>query len=264
MSGRIAINRVVEASVLTKSARRCALCFGLDGDLTRKKGQIAHIDKDPSNAREENLVYLCVEHHDEYDSTTRQSKGITADELRTYKQALTDAILRGDHRRQTGAISISETRSAAVRAHDEKLFSKADTIVPEWILNDFLDVLQSEDAFLRSRVDTLDKFRSMFTEASNQFMQPDVSAKVGKFIATLDTLLSFLARHFFIYPEKQPLSEDYMLCMHPDLNIDRGGPGTPESISRYSALQSELDDGANAVRDAYRDYRLAVKQYLCV
>jgi hypothetical protein len=33
-----------EAGVLVKSARRCMLCFHLNGDLTEKHGQIAHLD----------------------------------------------------------------------------------------------------------------------------------------------------------------------------------------------------------------------------
>jgi len=32
--------------VLTSCARRCAFCYGLNGDLDRKQGQLAHIDRD--------------------------------------------------------------------------------------------------------------------------------------------------------------------------------------------------------------------------
>jgi hypothetical protein len=33
-----------ETAVLVKSARRCPLCFCLEGDLEEKLGQIAHLD----------------------------------------------------------------------------------------------------------------------------------------------------------------------------------------------------------------------------
>jgi hypothetical protein len=97
MGNRKPIPPQVEMNILLGSARRCALCFGFEGDFTRKKGQIAHIDQDSSNPDEANLVYLCFEHHDEYDSSTSQSKGITQAELREYKKRLLAAIAADKH-----------------------------------------------------------------------------------------------------------------------------------------------------------------------
>ncbi len=74
--------------VLLKSRRRCALCFGLNGDFRRKRGQVAHVDHDPANSDVQNLAYLCIPHHDEYDSRTSQSKRITELELTTYRDSL--------------------------------------------------------------------------------------------------------------------------------------------------------------------------------
>lgn len=53
-----------------------------------RKGQIAHLNHDPSDSRFQNLVFLCFEHHDEYDSRTGQSKGFTAEEVREYRDRL--------------------------------------------------------------------------------------------------------------------------------------------------------------------------------
>jgi hypothetical protein len=53
-----------------------------------RKGQIAHLNQDATDRRFDNLVYLCLEHHDEYDARTSQSKGYTADELRAYRDRL--------------------------------------------------------------------------------------------------------------------------------------------------------------------------------
>jgi hypothetical protein len=39
-----------------------------------------------------NLAYLCFEHHEEYDSTSRQAKGITPTELKKYRSELHAAI----------------------------------------------------------------------------------------------------------------------------------------------------------------------------
>jgi hypothetical protein len=82
------ISQQVETAILTLSRRRCALCFGLHGDFEVKRGQVAHVDRNADNSAIENLAFLCTPHHDEYDSTTRQSKGLTAPELRHYRQEL--------------------------------------------------------------------------------------------------------------------------------------------------------------------------------
>lgn len=78
--------------MLTNSARRCALCFGLTSDLDEKKGQIAHLDHDPSNPVFDNLAWLCFDHHDAYDGKTRQSKNYTLEEVRAYRDDLYEEI----------------------------------------------------------------------------------------------------------------------------------------------------------------------------
>lgn len=85
---RRAISQATETSVLLKSRRRCCICFGLNRDLRLKPGQIAHLNQRSDDNREDNLTYLCLEHHDEYDSTTRQRKGLTEQEVRAFRDEL--------------------------------------------------------------------------------------------------------------------------------------------------------------------------------
>lgn len=85
---RKSISPDIQERILCESRRRCAFCFGLNNDLNRKKGQIAHIDRNSSNSSEENLAFLCLEHHDEYDSKPSQSKGLTPRELTQYQKEL--------------------------------------------------------------------------------------------------------------------------------------------------------------------------------
>ncbi len=232
MSDRMSIPTAIETNVLTASARRCALCFGFNGDLTRKRGQIAHIDQIASNAEERNLVYLCVEHHDEYDSITSQVKGITQQELRAYKELLAKAIANGDHLRPLSVPSATAVREDAIRGHDERLFRVADDLLPERLLREFLGTLQSDDSYEISRVRPIRTFRDTFTETGNQFIDADLSAKLRVLLASIDALLEFLARHFFVFPLGQQ-RDDTRLCMHPNLNVDREGTGEPESMARY-------------------------------
>lgn len=91
MSRRPSLPSKTETEVLLLSGRRCSVCFGLRGDADVKKGQIAHLDRNPSNNSSENVVFLCLEHHDEYDSQTRQSKGLTKRELQQYRNLLYQA-----------------------------------------------------------------------------------------------------------------------------------------------------------------------------
>lgn len=78
----------IQDRVLLLSRRRCCICFGLHGDLTVKQGQIAHLDHDNTNDNLDNLAFLCLHHHDEYDSTTSQSKGLREGEVKKFRDEL--------------------------------------------------------------------------------------------------------------------------------------------------------------------------------
>ena len=75
-------------SVLLKSRRRCCLCFWLEGIDEVRKGQIAHLDQNNENADEDNLVFLCLDHHDEYDAKTSTTKGFKLQEVRRWRDEL--------------------------------------------------------------------------------------------------------------------------------------------------------------------------------
>lgn len=85
---RKAITPVTQADVVIKSKRRCALCVFLKEDHSERPGQIAHLNGDHSDNRFENLVWLCLEHHDKYDSKTSQTKNYTQLEVRNYRNEL--------------------------------------------------------------------------------------------------------------------------------------------------------------------------------
>jgi hypothetical protein len=82
------VSAAVEVRILTLSRRRCSLCYGLYGNVDPHQGQIAHVDRDRTNNVEDNLAFLCLPHHDDYDSRRSQSKRYTSDELRKYRADL--------------------------------------------------------------------------------------------------------------------------------------------------------------------------------
>jgi hypothetical protein len=77
-----------QKNILTKSRRRCCFCFWLEGRDEVQKGQIAHLDGNNENAAEDNLAFLCFDHHDEYDGTTRLAKGLREDEAKHWRDEL--------------------------------------------------------------------------------------------------------------------------------------------------------------------------------
>lgn len=77
-----------QKSILTKSRRRCCLCFWLDGMDEVQKGQIAHLDQNNENWAEETLAFLCLNHHDEYDGKTSVTKGLRETEVRHWRDEL--------------------------------------------------------------------------------------------------------------------------------------------------------------------------------
>ncbi|MDB6027891.1 MAG: hypothetical protein JWM68_4114, partial [Verrucomicrobiales bacterium] len=88
LNPRAVITKSVETNVLTASQRKCCLCYYLDQNRSHRRGQLAHLSRDRSDSNFDNLVWLCLEHHDVFDSRTSQSKGYTSEELRIYRDRL--------------------------------------------------------------------------------------------------------------------------------------------------------------------------------
>ncbi len=111
------------------SLRRCSLCFRYNFDFDIKKGQIAHINRDRSNNNQSNLVFLCLEHHEEYDSKTSTSKGWTEGELKQAKKDL-KAFIKKHHKELLPEFISSKTVNKTL---DKKIFKKEkrQTITPE-------------------------------------------------------------------------------------------------------------------------------------
>jgi len=89
---RIPVSGNNQDQVLLRSRRRCCICFGLDGDLSLKRGQIAHLDQNNRNADPDNLAFLCLLHHDQYDGKTSQSKALREGEVKQFRKELYEKI----------------------------------------------------------------------------------------------------------------------------------------------------------------------------
>jgi hypothetical protein len=257
MGNRKSIPKDISVSILTRSRRRCALCFGLRGDLQEKKGQIAHLDQNPANSAENNLIYLCLEHHDQYDSSTSQSKGLTKDELLAYQVKLYLAIETG----LNVLLSESAIKNNETIIHDQEIFDRSNAILSERQLKDFLDNLQTNDAYLGEKHTELIEYCYFFDEIGNYFLIPELAITAKALLQAKRKLLVFIATHFFMYPNHK-VAGDYQYAMYPELNMDREGHGQIEEIEIYDRYQKELDEHCHQVRDAHKQYRLTVKRLL--
>jgi hypothetical protein len=253
----------VQEEILIRSARRCALCFGLDGKLDRVRGQLAHVDRNQGNSRPDNLAYLCLSHHDEYDSRTSQSKNFTERELRAYRDRLYDAIQQGLHH------SRSE-RTITVRSdyleHDREAFQVGDSILSEAFLREFLDQLADDHSFYIGLSSRLSRFVEHFRTESARYLLSDLIDPLTELLQRIEQLDRFIAAHCFVYPNLQNGDDPRGLrcCLYPDHNVDRSGTGAPGEWEFYERHAKLLQGRIDAVRDAYAEYRRTIKRTLVV
>lgn len=88
MAKRSQIKKHVAAKVMMASRRRCCLCVYLNDRHEIRQGQIAHLNRNSHNSLFDNLVFLCLDHHDLYDSRPSQSKGFSEIEVKVWRDRL--------------------------------------------------------------------------------------------------------------------------------------------------------------------------------
>lgn len=228
----------VETAVLAKSARRCTLCFHLKGDLTEKHGQISHLDQDRTNRAEDNLAWMCLDHHSLYDSRTKQHKNYTLHEVKAARSKLYDLVAEGKH-----------LTPAAARPY---LQAEAD----KNILRDFLEVVPSNGtiSFLRTRsfaysldwkrLGDIERFLQDRDGPDHEFLDAELETARKKFRQSCQALLVSLATYTF------PTNHEDRQSVPQEWEID-----APE---RFIRAVKDLDTAADAVWSTYDDFvRLA-------
>jgi len=96
---------------------------------------MAHLDQNPANSAAENLVFLCLEHHDQYDSRTSQSKGLTPQEVKSYRaelyQAMEDFRAMEDERLHITMAKLEQFISDQPALYAQ-ITSKLDSLEDQW------------------------------------------------------------------------------------------------------------------------------------
>jgi hypothetical protein len=81
-----------KTEILIACRRKCCLCWSWKDDWSPKEGNFAHIDRDPSNASKENLVFLCFDHHNQNDSKPSQGAQIRPAEVKDARDRLAEHL----------------------------------------------------------------------------------------------------------------------------------------------------------------------------
>jgi hypothetical protein len=98
------------------------MCFGLNGVLDVKDGQIAHLDRDRSNSTIDNLAFLCQVCHTIYDKQSNRVLSYTPGELKHYRDSLYAALGRDRVRWHITLVAhrsrYDQAKQAVVQAHE--------------------------------------------------------------------------------------------------------------------------------------------------
>jgi hypothetical protein len=133
--------------LLIQSRRRCCLCFGLKANIDEKDGQIAHLDRNPSNNSLDNLAWLCLSHHDQYDSVRGQTKRLTFEEVKSYREQLYSqlaALMSKGAEEQDERFEDSESDAALKVIHR---YSDADKAVTKTAITEVLNRIEQLHQF---------------------------------------------------------------------------------------------------------------------
>ncbi len=170
------------------------MCFALSADFNEKQGQIAHLDHDRTNNKPSNLAWLCLPHHDQYDSRTSQSKGYSEQEVKGYRDALHEHVAKWRY----DTLKLDESVTKTIKDFlDENIalvffaaLATADPMLRQYMLKDISEPILKEKiidvwAFLDSPAD----YNTDLKATNSDLMVYDISktGDVGK--ADLNTLL---------------------------------------------------------------------------
>jgi hypothetical protein len=263
---RVKTTDSVEAEVLLKSARRCPLCYYLNGDLNEQHGQIAHLDQNRANSAQENLAFMCMPHHSLYDSRTSQHKNYTLAEIMAMRDVLYLAIKDKKHHAKQQQSKLTSNESAL--KHDIKIFEAALKTLSENELFGFLDDLMGGHNFYASNLSKVMSLIHYLDSPNNEYLDSEILEASDSFKESLDSLLEWCVTNFYIYPESQISKTgehvDLKSCLWPDGNMDRSLHPSKEDMKHYDALAKKMYELIAKCREMYRSYRRMVKTKLYV
>lgn len=263
-----------EKKVLVMSARRCCICFGLNSDYHIKQGQIAHLDHNPSNSNFENLAWMCLPHHDEYDSKTRQSKGMTRAEVLHYREQLyrrvkserskrtrlIGAKKKSEHRQVRTPSQLSESKNSTGATIARKMHLMCNTLCDSFkdlTYQGFLpqEVGESSQPNLLKRFDGMAKvFQEFYTQGRELKPFLDSGDEIEDHMEAISRLLQFYKMDLLIYHQQLQFAQEHV----------RSGLDLPQPLSQQlnEAAERALGSGRQKTLDSLGQQLRLLKRIL--
>lgn len=158
----------------------------------------------------------------------------------------------------TKNIALKSLESNEKRSHDIEIAKNLTTILDEGEFNVILDSLIGDANIHINELKKLDSFHEDCQKIQNQFLIADCESKKIAFVQSLIKLRQFILTEFFIWPTNQK-QEDSLLCLRPNLDIDKEGDGEDETMDQFHLLFEELKSLAFEAERKFKDYRKSIK-----
>lgn len=228
-------SREVELTVLDRSRRRCALCFHLHNDLREKHGQLAHLDNDRANSIEDNLAFLCLEHHSLFDSTTSQHKGYTIDEAKAARARLYEAIEQGLHFSSVPSLAMASPSNEA----DRQTLDQILTVLPSGGSINFIRGFHFGGGYRLGSLKDLREFQYGCAGPEHEFLDP-----------ALETLRAQL-REAIVRFHDLLAANSHQLGTGPDPILKIPQRHEMKDPAKWDEIVGNINDAADAVVTAY-------------
>lgn len=188
----------IQTEVITNCRRRCCICFGLDRDLDVKPGQVAHLDRNSNNNTIDNLAFLCLSHHDQYDSVTSQSKSFRPAEVKAYRDELCTFLA-------TTNAQYCETKSTEDHQRELKTTVCLEiSLFPHEWKNSYMDLYPghfAEGTFERKR-DYVDVWEMLVDVGTHEYSKDDWQKYLPLFTKGIERLTDRLERVIMMFGDE--------------------------------------------------------------
>lgn len=147
--------------------------------------------------------------------------------------------------------------------HDQNLFNKLEEYIEESYLKNYIIFILTNHRYLLKDDEPLKYFYYKANESQYDFINLKINNAKNELHKSFVEFENFMAGHFFVHGPVRSDKSLY-LCLHPELNIDRGGNPTREQDIEYDRLAAKLVElGENVIKN-YDTFRLLVKRELAI
>ncbi|WP_369434452.1 hypothetical protein [Psychromonas sp. MME1] len=156
----------------------------------------------------------------------------------------------------------SETNQKAID-HDIALFNKLNEMLDDETLMSFFDDVEVNHAYYSKNLEPLTDFMYEVEKVKISFVIENISKSFDSLVPLTRKLDDFLINNFYIYGPRNP--DNYLLCLHPQWNCDRGGRfDDREGDIKYDKAMKELFSIIDDYKTKYSLFRKSVKIELCI